>query len=149
MSDKPSETPVKPVAQQEFSMTPEIAKLIQDGIDKGSASQRVLMEQEYASKNKTFEENYLKEQSDLKIKAEKDSLVGEINSDKFLKERFEDWGINLDERNVEDIKMFKGIMQGEQAKNTAQPKGAPISTGGNVDLTAVARDEMNKIAGGK
>lgn len=145
----PETPPATPAAEPEFKMTPEIAKFIQEGIDKGSAAQRILMEQEYASKSKAFQESYLKEQSDLKAKAEKDSLVEEISNDKFLKERFEDWKINLEERSIEDIKMFKGIMQGEQKKNTPQPFGAPISSGGKVDLTAVAKDEMNKIARGK
>lgn len=140
---KASEKPV----EQVITMTPELASFIEKQANEKLSAHESKKEEEMNAFKEQYKKDFLAEQEQLKIDKEKEGLISQITANEDLKKKFDDFGIDyntIDNQNLTNYVKIWGI---KKAENTATPEGQKVSpkVGTVKDAIKGANDKMKEL----
>ncbi len=112
---------------QSITMTPELASFIEKQVNEKTT----LLQKENDEKMESFKtqhkQDFIKEQEQIKINKEKEVLINQINSSESLKKKFDDFGIDYNTIDNQNLTNYVKIWGVKKAENTAAPEGKKLN----------------------
>lgn len=136
--------------EQVITMTPELASFIEKQANEKLSAYESKKEEEMNAFKEQYKKDFLAEQEQLKINKEKEGLISQITANEDLKKKFDDFGIDYNTIDNQNLTNYVKIWGVKKAENTAAPEGQKVSpkVGTVQDAVKGANDKMRELFNG-